>query len=131
MVLLNPSDRVDDTALDVDAGTLGGASFRAARVRLLMPRGLIEHQGPDLLIGELRKFAENWRTEEVDELEVEPLAQNRLKTGRMVFVSHRFRLRSVTGESTAKMVIKHLLAIADGRIALVDELCSGVMPEPQ
>jgi hypothetical protein len=28
------------------------------------------------------------------------------------------------------MVLKHLLAIADGKIALVDELCTGVMPEP-
>jgi hypothetical protein len=27
------------------------------------------------------------------------------------------------------MVLKHLLAIKDGRIALVDELCTGVMPE--
>ncbi len=116
---------------DIDAEAMQGLLAPAARVRVLMPRGLIEHQGPDSLIGALRKFAENWRTEEVDELEVELLAQNLMKSGRLVFVGHRFRLRSANGEATAKMVIKHLLAIVEGKIALVDELCTGVMPEPK
>jgi hypothetical protein len=116
---------------DIDEEAMRGLLAPAARVRLLIPRGLIELQGPDSLISELRKFAERWRTEHVDELEVEVLSQNLLKTGRLVSVGHRFHLRSVAGEATAAMVVKHLLAIADGKIALVDELCTGVMPEAQ
>lgn len=28
------------------------------------------------------------------------------------------------------MVITHLIAITNGRIAVLDELCTGVMPDP-
>jgi hypothetical protein len=115
----------------IDEEAMRGLLAPGARVRLLMPRGLLEHQGPDSLISQLRKFAENWRTEAAEQLEVELLAQNLMKTGRLMLVGHRFRLRSVAGEATAKMVVKHLLAIADGKIALIDELCTGVMPDLQ
>ena len=115
---------------DIDEEAMRELLAPSARVRLLMPRGLTELLGPEALTSALRKLADSWRTEDVDELEVELLAQNLMKTGRLVFVGHRFRLRSASGEATARMVIKHLLAVADGKIALVDELCSGVMPEP-
>jgi hypothetical protein len=115
---------------EIDEEAMLGLLAPAARVRILMPRGLVEPQGPGPWIGVVRKFAEMWRTEDVDELEVELLTPNLLQTGRLVLISHRFHLRSVSSDARAKMVLKHLLAIADGKIALVDELCTGVMPEP-
>jgi hypothetical protein len=115
---------------DIDGEAMRGLLAPSARIRMLIPRGLIELHGADALIDALRKLAEKWPIEEADEPEVELLAENLLKTGRIVSVGYRLRLRSASGESTANMVVKHLLAIADGRIALVDELCSGVMPQP-
>ena len=114
---------------EVDGDGLRGLLAPAARVRVLMPRGYSEHAGPEEVISALREFAERWRTETVEALEVELLAPNLMQTGRIAFVSQRFRLRSAAGDKTATMVVKHLLAIADGRIALFDELCSGVMPD--
>ena len=98
-----------------------------ARVRILMPRGFSEHD-PDGLLGVLREFATKWKFDGVDAIDVEPLAQNLMQTGRLVSVGQRLRLTSVTGDRRATMLLKHLIAIKDGRIALVDELCSGVMP---
>ncbi len=115
---------------DIDEEAMRRLLAPSARIRMLMPRGLVELHGPDPLIDALRKLAEKWPVEKADEPEVELLAENLLKTGRIVSVGYRMRLRSASGERAANMVVKHLLAIADGRIALVDELCSGVMPEP-
>jgi limonene-1,2-epoxide hydrolase len=114
---------------EIDGDALRGLLAPTARVRVLMPRGYSEHAGPDEVISALREFAERWKTEAVDELGVELLAPNLMQTGRMAFVSQRFRLRSAAGDKTATMVVKHLIAIADGRVALFDELCSGVMPD--
>ena len=45
--------------------------------------------------------------------------------------SQRLRLRSVADEAKAAMVVKHLLAITEGKITLVEELYTGVTPEPE
>jgi hypothetical protein len=114
---------------DIDGETMRGLLAPAARIRLLIPRGLTELEGPDGLTSALRQLAERWRREGADELEIEVLAQNLLKTGRLVSLGQRLRLRSVADEAKATMVAKHLLAITDGKITVVDELCGGVMPE--
>jgi len=101
-----------------------------ARIRVLMPRGYFEYEGADGLLGVLREFATKWTFESVAAVEVELLMQNLMQTGRLVSVGQRLCLKSASGERSARMVIKHLLAIKDGRIALVDELRTGVMPEP-
>src|SRR5688572_15040042 len=113
---------------EIDEGALKTALASAARIRILMPRGFFEHETPDALLGVLREFSTKWTFESVDTVEVELLAQNMLQTGRLVSVDQRLRLKSVTGDRSATMVLKHLLAIKDGHIALVDELCTGVMP---
>ena len=94
-----------------------------------MPRGFFEYPGSDGLIDVLQEFGGKWKFERVEELSVEVLAQNLMKTGRLVSSNHRFHLKSTAGDKTATMVISHLLAVAEGRIALVDELCTGVMPD--
>jgi len=52
-----------------------------------------------------------------------------MQTGRMARIVHRYRLRAADADQTATMLVTHLVALADGRIALVDELCSGIMPQ--
>lgn len=114
---------------EIDAEAMRGLLAPNARVRLLLPRGFFEHIGADALIAALREFAQKWTTSAVDTLEVELLAPNLMQTGRLVSLSQRFALRATGGDRTASMVIKHLLAITGGTIALVDELCTGVMPD--
>jgi hypothetical protein len=99
------------------------------RIRMLMPRGLVEYEGAEKLVAMLREFSTKWTFESVDAIDVELLTQNLMQTGRLLFVSQRLRLRSAAGDKTGVMAMKHLLAIKDGRIALVDELCSGLMPD--
>ncbi len=114
---------------EIDENAMKAALAPAARVRVLMPRGYFEYDGADGLLGVLREFATKWTFESVDAVEIELLTQNLAQTGRLVSIGQRLRLRSASGERTATMLIKHLVAIKDGRIALVDELCTGVMPE--
>ena len=101
----------------------------SARIRTLMPRGLTEYEGPEKLVAVLREFAAKWTFERVDAVEVELLAPNVMQTGRLAFVGQRLRLKSAAGDRAATMVMKYLIAINDGRIVLVDELCTGVMPD--
>lgn len=115
---------------EVDEAELRGLMAPDALVRILMPRGYQELEGPEGMIEQIRGFFAKWPVEELDELEVELLRPNLLQTGRMAQVEHRFRLRQADGGQPATMVITHLIAIADGRIAVLDELCSGVMPDP-
>lgn len=115
---------------EVDEDALRDLIAPEAPVRMLMPRGYAEHVGPDALIQQIRGFFTKWPVVAVDELEVELLRPNLMQTGRMTQVEHRFRLRQADTGQPAAMVITHLLAIADGRIAVLDELCTGVMPEP-
>jgi hypothetical protein len=65
----------------------------------------------------------------LEAVEHELLAPNRRKPGRLARVMQRFRMYEARGGQPATMVIVHLIAIADGQIALVDELCSGLMPQ--
>ncbi|HVJ16869.1 MAG TPA: hypothetical protein VM686_15620 [Polyangiaceae bacterium] len=115
---------------ELDEGAMKTTLASTARVRLLMPRGFFEHAGPDELLGVLRDFATKWTFDSVDSVEVELLTQNMMQTGRLACIDQRLRLRSANGERSATMVLKHLVAIKDGQIALVDELCTGVMPLP-
>src|SRR5688572_29812818 len=113
---------------DLDEAAMQAALAPAARVRILMPRGFSEHEGADKLLAPLRDMASKWTTEGCDAVEVELLEQNMLQTGRLACIGHRLRLRSAAGDRTATVVMKHIIAIKDGRIALVDELCTGIMP---
>ena len=113
---------------DADADVLRDVLAPGVRVRVLSPPGYEEFEGAEDLIAELRGFHEQWQVDEVDSLEVELLAANRMQTGRMARIVQRQRLRAAGADQTATMLVTHLIAIADGRIALVDELCSGIMP---
>jgi hypothetical protein len=113
---------------DIDEGAMHTVA-PAAPVRVLMPRGLIEFERPDKLLAHLREFATKWTIEGVDAVGVELLTQNLLQTGRLAFISHSVRFKSSAGDKIATMGMKHLVAIKDGHIALVDELCTGLMPE--
>ena len=115
---------------DVDADELRDLIAPDGLVRMLMPAGFTEHEGPDGMIAAISGFFSKWPVEEVDEVAIELLAPNLKQTGRLAQVVHRFRLRRADGEQTATMVVTHLLAIADGHIAVLDELCTGVMPDP-
>ena len=101
----------------------------SARVRILMPRGYTEYDGADKLLALLHEFSDKWSFVSVDQLDVEVLAPNLMQTGRLVAVSQRLRLRSAAGDRSGTIVMKHLLAIKDGVIAIVDELCTGVMSD--
>src|SRR4051812_13448194 len=114
---------------DVDSEALRSLLSPVVRVRVLAPPGFKEIKGPDGMISELGEFFANWSVEEVDAINVALLSANRMQTGRMAQITQRFRLRQADGEQAATMLVTHLIAIADGRIALVDELCSGVMPD--
>jgi hypothetical protein len=114
---------------EIDDDAMAVVLAPAARVRVLMPLGLLERQGPDQLIGVLREFAAKWTIVGAADLEITLLEPNMLRTGRLAAIGHRYRLRSADGERGARMVVQHIVAIAEGRIALVDELCSGVMPD--
>jgi len=114
---------------EVDEEAMLAVLAPGARYRMLMPRGYTEDQGPEKLIAKLREFATKWTFAGVDSVEAELLTQNVLSAGRLVFMGQRLRLTSVAGDRTGTMVMKYLIAIKDGRIELVDELCSGLMPE--
>ncbi len=114
---------------ELDEGAMKTVLAPAARARILMPRGYFEHEGPDALLGVLREFATKWTFDRAEAVEVELLAPNLMQTGRLVCIGQRLRLTSVAGDRTATMLMKHLLAIKDGQIVLVDELCTGVMPK--
>ena len=113
---------------EIDERAMRAALAPAARVRMLMPRGYGEHEGPEGLLAVLREMATKWTTDGVDALQVELLAPNVLQTGRLASIRQRLHFRSAGGDRTATMVVTHLVAIADGRITLVDELCTGLMP---
>ncbi len=115
---------------EVDEDELRGLIAPDALVRILMPRGYQELEGPEGIIDQLRGFFAKWPVEELDQLEVELLRPNLMQTGRMAQVEHRFRLRQAEGGQAATVVITHLIAITNGRIAVLDELCTGVMPDP-
>lgn len=114
---------------EIDERAIRAALAPAARVRVLMPRGYEEHEGPEALLAALREIATKWTIEGVDALQVELLAPNVLQTGRLASIRQRLRFRSAGGDRSATMVVTHLVAIQDGRITLVDELCTGLMPQ--
>src|SRR5690242_5297958 len=86
---------------EVDEAAMRLSLAPSARIRMLMPRGLIEHDGPEKLVAFLREFATKWPFEAVDAIEVELLQPNILQTGRLVFMSQRLRLRSAAGDRSA------------------------------
>lgn len=114
---------------EIDERAMRAVLAPAARVRVLMPRGYAEHEGPDGLLAGLRELATKWTTEGLDALQVELLAPNVLQTGRLASIRQRLRFRSAGDARTATMVVTHLVAIDEGRILLVDELCTGLMPQ--
>ena len=114
---------------DVDSEALRSLLSPIVRVRVLAPPGFKEIKGSEEMISELCDSFANWSVDEVDAIEVELLSANRMQTGRMAQITQRFRLRQADGDQPATMLVTHLVAIADRRIALVDELCSGLMPD--
>lgn len=88
--------------------------------REINPGGYIELRGPDELIAEARGFTGRYGDPEVLEQTVET-------AGRLVRVINRWR-HQWHGEPML-CDFYELLCIEDGRIAQIDLVCSGVVPE--
>ncbi|MGH2950746.1 MAG: hypothetical protein ACRDKX_01725 [Solirubrobacterales bacterium] len=90
--------------------------------REINPAGYIELRGPDELIAERREFTGRYGEPEVLELTTE-------NAGPLVRVINRWR-HSQAGEPML-CDFYELLRIEDGRVAQIDLVCSGVVPEPE
>ena len=90
--------------------------------REINPAGYIEFRGPDELIAERREFTGRYGEPEVLELSTE-------SAGPLVRVINRWR-HSHAGEP-GLCDFYELLRIEDGRVAQIDLVCSGVVPEPE
>ena len=88
--------------------------------REINPGGYVEFRGPAELIEEAREFTAKYGDPEVLELVVEP-------AGPLVRVINRWRLRR-DGEPVL-CDFYELLAIKGGRVAQIDLVCSGTIPE--
>jgi hypothetical protein len=99
-----------------------------ARVRVLMPKGLMELAGADGLADVLQPFFAKWSVVSADAQQLEVLRQNAMRTGRLTRTVQRLVLRGPEGAG-ATMVVSHLLGIVGDRVAIVDELCTGIMPD--
>jgi hypothetical protein len=66
---------------ELDEDAMKSVVAATAKVRILMPRGYFEHDGPEGLVGVLREFAAKWTFDAVDGIDVALLAQNLMQTG--------------------------------------------------
>lgn len=88
--------------------------------REINPGGYIELRGPDALIGEAREFTGRYGDPEVLELSTE-------MAGPVVRVINRWRLRR---ESESVLCdFYELVRVENGRVAQIDLVCSGAVPE--
>lgn len=90
--------------------------------REINPRGYIELRGPDEIIAEARAFTDCYGKPAVLELTTE-------MAGPLVCVINRWRLRKA-GEPVL-CDFYELLRVKDRRVAQIDVICSGVVPEPR
>ncbi len=88
--------------------------------REINPGGYVEFRGPTELIEEAREFTGRYGDPEVLELAVEP-------AGPLVRVVNRWRLRR-DGEPVL-CDFYELLTVEGDRVAQIDLVCSGIIPE--
>lgn len=88
--------------------------------REINPGGYVEFRGPNELIAEACEFTDKYGAPEILELAVEP-------AGPLVRVINRWRLRR-DGEPVL-CDFYELLTVEGGRVARIDLVCSGTIPE--
>jgi hypothetical protein len=90
--------------------------------REITPAGYVEFRGPDELIAERREFTSRYGEPEVLELTTE-------SAGPLVRVINRWRHSHMVEPGLCDFY--ELLRVEDGRVAKIDLVCSGVVPEPE
>jgi hypothetical protein len=90
--------------------------------REVNPAGYIEFRGPDELIAERREFTGRYGEPEVLELTTE-------SAGPLVRVINRWRHNRTLEPGLCDFY--ELLRVEDGRVARIDLVCFGVVPEPK
>jgi hypothetical protein len=107
-----------DALLARDFRAVGSCLEPGVRMRALVPRGLLERDGPDAVAGQLRTwFATDERLEVIDAT----VGQ----IGPRVYLRWRLRLVSPEPDGQARELEQHAFVTVARRIAVMDLLCCG------
>lgn len=90
------------------------------RYREVTPGQVLDETGPGPIVEEAREFLEKWGPAETLDLDVHPVASR-------VAARTLWRLRG--GDTSAVVEWCQYLTVEDGRITVIDAVCSGPLPE--